>query len=83
MEGESQEASPKASNNNGTLFYKNRPGDGHKERSNPLNQRNPTIKWLTSTVRTAFEDSEVEIEKLEKAVLVEIEKIKAESGDPQ
>jgi hypothetical protein len=51
----------------------------HASRSNFLRQRDSTVNWLLSTVKTVYSDSELEEEDIQEAVKVAVEQAKAEA----
>jgi hypothetical protein len=53
-------------------------GEKHREKSNPLNSRNKTTKWLSSTLKTGLKQSEL----TEKEILTIAENaVKEASGE--
>ncbi|MFB6215787.1 MAG: hypothetical protein ABEJ03_06225 [Candidatus Nanohaloarchaea archaeon] len=60
-------------------FLKGDDRENHASRSNFLRQKDSTTKWLLSTVKTVYRDSDLDEQDIQEAVKVAVEEAKAEA----
>jgi hypothetical protein len=57
------------------------PSKKHREKSNPLNSRTQTAKWIRSTIQTGVRESELEGSEVIKVVENAVKETESSGGD--